>query len=91
MNHILKKLFEEEDVDEEEEEEEKPEQEVPPPYLYDTDNNIYSFGGNIDNMRNLTDSLRDSTLNLSQNFDHKLGPRELLTITTIIYYLHPNA
>jgi hypothetical protein len=42
---------------------------VPPPQPYATYNNIYSLGGSIDNLRNLTESLYDTTLNFSQHFD----------------------
>jgi hypothetical protein len=59
-----------EEAEEEDVEEGGPEQEVPP-QLYPTYNKIYSLGGSIDNMGNLTDSLHDTMLNMSQKFDQR--------------------
>ena len=59
-----------EEPEEEEVEEEawEPEQEVPAPNPYTMYNDVYSLGGSIDNMSNLTNSLCDATHNLSEHF-----------------------
>jgi hypothetical protein len=43
--------------------------EAPPPHIYATYNNFYLLGDSINNMSNLANSLHDTALKFSQNFD----------------------